>query len=239
MASVASSEGFTNGISNGARWYPVYGSLQDYIYAVAKSGNALTIELTLDKSPPDPGTSLLLPGASRFFDDNKESLAALALEANRGIIARIVGSAVRDGSLSAILESDSTTTFEETRVFAGPGSFTGFRMTLPPGKFQASLGPGECVSTTAYLPSCYLSSPKRLFVIGNGSTTVKDFLTEIDFPITCSTAACLLYPSRWLGVVVSTVLVFALFACAVASHCAAGCRRSSTTRTAVVERGKV
>ena len=203
----------------------------------------MTIELTKEKAPTGgAGSSTQVQGASKFFDDNCDSMAALALESGRGVVVRVVsaagaaGAVARDGSLSATVTG---TSFRETRLFTGPDSGAAFRMTLPPGHFRVTLGPGECVARTPFSlsPTCHLSTSPLEFVIGSGSVSSEQFLTRVEISINCSFARCFMYPSPWLaGAVPSLVAVLAL-AVAFLSH---GCRkRGGGTVEGAEERGKV
>jgi Zinc carboxypeptidase len=59
-------EGFVNGTTNGARWYPVIGSLQDWLWHNT-GGVDITLELHEDKKPP-AGT------LEKMWEENKQPL---------------------------------------------------------------------------------------------------------------------------------------------------------------------
>lgn len=62
---------FKDGIVNGAKWYVIYHSMQDWTY-VAKHALALTLELSQNKTPPESTLQDL-------WSDNKDALIELAL----------------------------------------------------------------------------------------------------------------------------------------------------------------
>ncbi|CAG7825270.1 unnamed protein product [Allacma fusca] len=69
--------GFKNGITNGAKWYPLIGGMQDYNY-VSHGCMEITLEISCCKYPPASD----LP---RYWQENKESLLKFLGEAHRGV----------------------------------------------------------------------------------------------------------------------------------------------------------
>jgi hypothetical protein len=63
-----------SGITNGAEWYPIYGSMQDWNYIVA-SCLELTLEVSPSKWPEEPS----LP---ELFEDNRESMIDFILRSS-------------------------------------------------------------------------------------------------------------------------------------------------------------
>jgi len=71
------SQGFVNGTTNGAAWYPLTGGMQDYNY-VFHGCMELTIEMSCCKYPK-------AHELSRYWDEHKASLLSFMNEAHRGV----------------------------------------------------------------------------------------------------------------------------------------------------------
>ncbi|KAI7836828.1 hypothetical protein COHA_009329 [Chlorella ohadii] len=76
------------GTTNGAAWYPIYGSMQDWNYIVGRCFE-LTLELSQSKWPEEAGLAAL-------WEDNKDSLLAFPLVAAYG---GLWGTVREEGSL--------------------------------------------------------------------------------------------------------------------------------------------
>jgi carboxypeptidase D len=74
--------GFPNGITNGARWYTLYGGMQDYNYINVKCPE-ITVELSNIKNPP-------AAQLEAFWNENKEALLAYMENIYRAIAGSIV-----------------------------------------------------------------------------------------------------------------------------------------------------
>lgn len=70
-------ENFKNGITNGAKWYPIIGSMQDFIY-VNTNAFDITLELSCCKYPE---AGLL----HHFWQQNKKSLVDFILNTHLGV----------------------------------------------------------------------------------------------------------------------------------------------------------
>jgi len=93
------SQEFTNGITNGAEWYVLYGGMQDWNYIWGNSCLEITLEIS-DIKWPDAGT---LPG---FWDDNREAmLQYMELTYKLGIRGRVT-SAQNNQPLDATIRVD-------------------------------------------------------------------------------------------------------------------------------------
>ena len=67
---MATSNQFTDGVTNGAQWYAIYGGMQDWDY-IANGGMHLTLEVSNKKSPTKSKIGALWAG-------NRESMIKLA-----------------------------------------------------------------------------------------------------------------------------------------------------------------
>ncbi|KAL6069535.1 Carboxypeptidase D [Balamuthia mandrillaris] len=88
---------FANGISNGAEWYPLYGSMGDWHY-LHRGALELTIELTVEKCPH--GSEL-----QTHWDHNKESMLVLMEQSFLGVKGHVKDKASGKG-LKAVLRID-------------------------------------------------------------------------------------------------------------------------------------
>lgn len=70
-------ENFTNGIINGAQWYPLYGGMQDWMYENTNCME-ITLELGCNQYPP---ASML----SSYWQKNKRALINYLKEVHRGV----------------------------------------------------------------------------------------------------------------------------------------------------------
>jgi carboxypeptidase D len=76
MALPSNKEFPRGGTTNGAAWYPIYGSMQDYSYVVGRCME-LTLEVSLRKWPAEGGLAEL-------FEDNREAMLQFLLQAPLG-----------------------------------------------------------------------------------------------------------------------------------------------------------
>ena len=70
-------ERFTDGITNGAQWYVLYGGIQDWVY-LNTNCMSITVELGCKKYP-------VAQDMPRYWSDNKKPLIKYLLEVHRGI----------------------------------------------------------------------------------------------------------------------------------------------------------
>ena len=121
--------GFSNGITNGASWYTIYGGMQDYNYLQGQTME-LTIELDDDKSPP-------VSKLPTIYEQNKQSIVefirATTVDALRGrVTASSSGARGRPlvvglkGASVSIKGIDSSVTSRDGGYFTRP---------LNPGKY--------------------------------------------------------------------------------------------------------
>lgn len=75
-------ERFKDGITNGAKWYVLYGGIQDWIY-LNTNCMTITLELGCTKYP-------LAKDLPRYWADNKEPLVKYMLETHKGIYGTVV-----------------------------------------------------------------------------------------------------------------------------------------------------
>ncbi|OWF40275.1 carboxypeptidase M-like [Mizuhopecten yessoensis] len=89
-------ETFTDGITNGAMWYPMRGGMQDYNYI---KGGCLEVTIEQDCCKYPPHAQL-----SSFWEDNKDALINYLMLANtkgvRGLVKKADGTAVEGAELS-------------------------------------------------------------------------------------------------------------------------------------------
>ena len=117
--------GFSNGITNGAAWYTIYGGMQDYNYLQGQTME-LTIELDDIKSPP-------VSKLPKIFEQNKESIVefirATTVDALRG---RVTASSSGGGDVGLKGASVSIKGIDSSVNTRDGGYFT---RPLSPGKF--------------------------------------------------------------------------------------------------------
>lgn len=109
---------FSQGITNGADWYVIYGGMQDWSY-VWMGCNELTIELSDNKWP----NASLLPS---LWDDNRESLLSF-IEAIHWGVRGIISDKFVGKPISATVEVIGI----DHKVFSDPDGGDYYRMLLP------------------------------------------------------------------------------------------------------------
>jgi hypothetical protein len=117
-AHMYASPDFDNGITNGAAWYVVSGSLQDWTYRFL-GGNEVTIELSTDYAPP----SYALPA---LWNENRDSMLALLETAHWGI-----GGTVRDEMTGQPVHAQITVNGNAHAAYTDPDAGDYHRMLLP------------------------------------------------------------------------------------------------------------
>jgi carboxypeptidase D len=118
------------GTTNGAAWYPIYGSMQDWNY-LAAGCLELTLELSLGKWPPAEGLPAL-------FEANRAALVQFALQAGLGgVRGRVLGEAA--GGLRGARGAEAAPLAAAVAVVGG-GPAAPAR--LPHGAFARPLAPG-------------------------------------------------------------------------------------------------
>ncbi|KAI6653209.1 hypothetical protein LOD99_3734 [Oopsacas minuta] len=113
-------EYFENGITNGAAWYEIYGSLQDYSLW-NKQNFEVTIELSCDKFPAEPE----LKG---FWQDNVNSMIAYIEQIHLGV--------------TGVVHDEANTTLSGIKVMVKGREEFVFRTTKG-GEFWILLNPGK------------------------------------------------------------------------------------------------
>jgi len=115
--------GFTNGITNGAAWYVIYGGMQDWNYLQEQ-----TMELTLEISEPKTPSASELP---RIYQQNKQSILefirATALDVLHGRVTDSNGAGI-EGATVSIKGIDHPFATRDGGYFVRP---------LAPGKYTA------------------------------------------------------------------------------------------------------
>lgn len=77
------SDQFDHGVVNGAQWYPVSGSMQDYNY-LATNAFEITLEVSCEKFPDESSLS-------KLWDENTDSLLNFLIQVHRGVKGQIFG----------------------------------------------------------------------------------------------------------------------------------------------------
>lgn len=85
MRKSCSGDYFAEGITNGADWYVIYGSMQDYDYDT-KGIMAITLEISCCKHP-------LAEQLPQFWERNERSMMQFLLEANQGLRGQVFDNA--------------------------------------------------------------------------------------------------------------------------------------------------
>ncbi len=116
---------FTDGITNGAEWYVITGSLQDWSYH-ATGCIDLTVELGSLKWPP-------ASALQSYWDDNRQSLLNLIAAAGWGI-----GGVVSDGVTGAPLDAQVTVAGNAKPVFTDP-AHGDYRKLVPTGAYTLTV----------------------------------------------------------------------------------------------------
>lgn len=144
--------GFTDGITNGAEWYPVYGGMQDYNY-LAVGTFEITLEISCCKFPY--GEHL-----QDFWDMNKDALINYLLEADMGVKGFIL-----DENNNTLADITLVIVEREFAKFRSSASGTYFRPLLP-GTYQIQATHKDYATVT------------KEFMVVSGSATRLDISME-------------------------------------------------------------
>lgn len=118
-----------DGITNGYAWYPVHGGLQDYL-TYFRSGRALTVELSHDKTPPGDDLEELWQANRRAF----LGFIAAALQGLRGVITGPGGE-----PLAATVELVGHDTAADASAVATDPDVGDFHRLLTPGIYDVRI----------------------------------------------------------------------------------------------------
>ncbi|GLI67347.1 hypothetical protein VaNZ11_011423 [Volvox africanus] len=174
---------FVNGTVEGATWYPVLGSLQDWVYHVL---NRLHITLELHPIKDPPASSL-----PSLWETNRRSMLRLMELARMGLRARVVDAVTR-GSLAANVIVSRPTGVRGTTADAARGGYF-FKSMAPGTEYEFDVKPYDprdaglsydVITFRAALPLGY-----REFLSGRGSLrdlTVEKVLSAFRSNVTAS-----------------------------------------------------
>ncbi|KAL6786083.1 hypothetical protein ACKKBG_A01330 [Auxenochlorella protothecoides x Auxenochlorella symbiontica] len=129
MALPTNKEFPNGGITNGAAWYPIYGSMQDWVY-LATGCFELTLEVSESKWPP-------VASLGALWKENKASLLGLPLLAVLGGVRGVVKASnpLRQGGIDTPLRANVTVAGIETVVQSREGTGV-FARPLAPGTYE-------------------------------------------------------------------------------------------------------
>ncbi|GAB4822565.1 hypothetical protein N2152v2_009611 [Parachlorella kessleri] len=160
---MAKSQEFKDGITNGAAWYPIYGSMQDWNYIVGKCLE-LTLELSDNKWPPEMGLAAL-------WEDNRQALLDFAVTAALGGLRGTV-----KGQTAKLRAGKG----QEVQPIVADITVAGIDFTVSSrqrfGDFYRPLAPGQygiLVSSDGYLPFS-----TNITVPADGSGAVLDVILQ-------------------------------------------------------------
>ncbi len=125
---------FPQGITNGAQWYVVHGSLQDWSYH-ATGCIDVTIELSNTKTPPASTLETL-------WDNNRESLLHLIKAARYGVNGRVTSAATGQPLAAAV-----TVTGNAKTVTTDPAHGDYYKL-LPTGTFELTFAAAGHITQT-------------------------------------------------------------------------------------------
>lgn len=146
---------FPRGITNGAEWYVIYGSMQDWNYV--RTG---TMELTIEAGPKTPSDSQL---SSMFEDNLKPMLKFIIKSAFGGVRGRVLS---RVGKKLVPLEADIIVK-GNARVSKSGAEFGEYYRPLAPGKY-----------TITVKKAGYKSASVAVVVPKNGKGAIRKFVLK-------------------------------------------------------------
>lgn len=131
--SLASNKEFPNGgITNGAAWYPIYGSMQDWNYVVANCME-LTLEVSENKWPHE---SLL----SSMFEDNRKAMIDFILRSAHGGFTGVVYGIQSSRKIKENIPIAATIRIGASELNTTSDRKTGrFHRPLAPGRYSAEI----------------------------------------------------------------------------------------------------
>ena len=142
---------FTNGITNGAEWFNVFGGMQDWAYLNAQSFHIL-VEMSCCKFPSDSSGQAL----STLYDQNCPAIFQYLTEVHTGLKGFVV-----DGSQSDSLIQNATVTVQGREgMNSTTGQFGQYHRMLRPGVYSLSVSAPnmETFTTSITIPNSDTSS---------------------------------------------------------------------------------
>lgn len=152
-SSMSTSTSFRDGITNGAGWYPIYGSLQDWTY-VGAGAHEVTIEISSRKRPATSS----LPG---IWQANLNAIVQFPIAAALGGISGTVTNSAGTPLTGAVVTVAGNTLRTTAR---GPLAY--YNKPSAPGTYSLSVSaPGYQTATASVLVPSDGSGVKKDFVL--------------------------------------------------------------------------